>query len=125
MSQSIKRTYAFIDAANIIYGTITPNGEKRKLDFQKLYGYLEERYGAQDIFYFGDSDRNNLKQAQFYRLLQRIGYITVLKPTKRFTQPNGQFVTKANCDVDLTLYVLTTIDNYDDMILLSGDGDCK
>ena len=45
------KTFAFIDASNLFYG-----GEKSlgwKIDYQKLLGYLKEKYGVSLAFYFG------------------------------------------------------------------------
>lgn len=45
------RTFVFIDASNLFYG-----GEKSlgwKIDYKKFLGYLKEKYGANNIFYFG------------------------------------------------------------------------
>src|SRR3989337_721256 len=45
------RTYAFVDASNLFYG-----GEKSlgwKIDYQKLKKYLEDKYQADRILYFG------------------------------------------------------------------------
>ncbi|MDO8577373.1 MAG: NYN domain-containing protein [Candidatus Wildermuthbacteria bacterium] len=45
------RTLAFIDASNLFYG-----GEKSlgwKIDYQKLFVYLQKKYGVNKIFYFG------------------------------------------------------------------------
>lgn len=45
------KTYAFIDASNLFYG-----GEKSlgwKIDYEKLYKYLEEKYDVSVIYYFG------------------------------------------------------------------------
>lgn len=45
------RTFAFIDASNLFYG-----GEKSlgwKIDYRKLFQYLQEKYGVKKIFYFG------------------------------------------------------------------------
>ena len=36
----IRKTFAFIDASNIIYGT---RDEDWKVDFKKLFKYLKER----------------------------------------------------------------------------------
>ncbi len=44
-------TYVFIDASNLFYG-----GEKSlgwKIDYRKLLQYLERKYKASEIFYFG------------------------------------------------------------------------
>jgi uncharacterized LabA/DUF88 family protein len=117
------RTYVFIDAANIIYGTLTHEGEDWKLDFEKLYEYLKIRYEAEKIFYFGGIDKNNSKQSRFYSKLQHIGYITILKKAKYYKQSDGHMVKKANCDVDLTFYAMKTIHEYTGIILMSGDGD--
>ncbi|MCK9352470.1 MAG: NYN domain-containing protein [Candidatus Paceibacterota bacterium] len=46
-----KETFVFIDASNLFYG-----GEKSlgwKIDYEKLFGYLNEKYGAEKVFYFG------------------------------------------------------------------------
>ncbi|MBI2642655.1 MAG: NYN domain-containing protein [Candidatus Wildermuthbacteria bacterium] len=45
------RTLAFVDASNLFYG-----GEKSlgwKIDYQKLFTYLQKKYGINKIFYFG------------------------------------------------------------------------
>ena len=45
------KTFAFIDASNLFYG-----GEKSlgwKIDYKKLLGYLQEKYDASNVFYFG------------------------------------------------------------------------
>ncbi len=52
-----KDTYAFIDASNLFYG-----GEKSlgwKIDYEKLAGYLKEKYAAKKIFYFGGVETYN------------------------------------------------------------------
>jgi uncharacterized LabA/DUF88 family protein len=45
------RTYVYIDASNLFYG-----GKKSlgwSVDYEKLYQYLENRYQASQVFYFG------------------------------------------------------------------------
>lgn len=45
------KTIAFVDASNLFYG-----GEKSlgwKIDYQKLIGYLKEKYGVEKALYFG------------------------------------------------------------------------
>lgn len=114
------RTYAFIDASNIIYGT---RGEGWKVDFRKLIKYLKERYKYKEIYYFAGVEKNNKKQEKFYNLLQRISYGLVLKTVKIYIQPDGSKVRKANCDVDLTFYAMRDLDKFERVIFLSGDGD--
>jgi len=114
------KTYVFIDASNIIYGT---RDEGWKVDFKKLYKYLRERYSAKIIYYFGGKDENNEKQVGFYKLLDKIGFELILKPVKIFKQENGHQVRKANCDVDLTFYAMRDFTKYSRGIFLTGDGD--
>lgn len=116
----MKRTYAFIDASNIIYGT---RDEGWKVDFRKLIKYLRERYKCKKIYYFAGEDKNNKKQAKFYKKLETFGYELKLKPVKIYKQDDGGLVRKANCDVDLTFYAMRDISLYKKAIFLSGDGD--
>lgn len=114
------KTYAFIDASNIIYGT---RDDGWKVDFKKLYKYLVERYGCEVIYYFAGEYEGSPKQKSLYRMLEELGYSLMLKPVKMYRQPNGSFVRKANCDVDLTLTAMRDKDRFTHIILMSGDGD--
>ena len=45
------KSYAFIDASNLFYG-----GEKSlgwKIDYEKLFEYLKDKYSVEKVFYFG------------------------------------------------------------------------
>lgn len=114
------RTYAFIDAANIIYGT---RDEGWKMDFRKLIKYLKERYECDKIYYFAGLDKDNARQYRFYSKLNEFGYKLKLKPVKIYRQPGGTTVRKANCDVDLTFYAMRDITFFERVIFFSGDGD--
>lgn len=115
----MKKTYAFIDASNIIYGT---RNEGWKVDFKKLHKYLKERHKCAKIYYFAGKFKNSPKQAAFYTKLEEIGYQMIVKNVKIYFSGNKR-VRKANCDVDLTFYAMRDIDKYDRVIFLSGDGD--
>ena len=114
-----RKTYAFIDAANIIYGT---RDEGWKVDFERLFKYLKERYKCRRVYYFAGEFKKSPKQATFYKKLEEFGYDLVLKPVKIYTS-GGKRVRKANCDVDLTFYAMRDIDKFDVVVFLSGDGD--
>lgn len=54
-----KNTYAFIDASNLFYG-----GEKSlgwKIDYKKLFVYLQRKYGVKQALYFGGVEMHNYK----------------------------------------------------------------
>lgn len=70
------------------------------------------------------SIENNLQRIRFYKKLESFGYELFLKPVKIYpVNENGEMKKKANCDVDMTFYLMKEKDNFDKVIILSGDGD--
>lgn len=65
----------------------------------------------------------HLQRTRFYIKLQKFGYHLVTKPVKLYTQHDGSTQRKANCDVDMTFYLMKEKDSFDRAIILSGDGD--
>jgi len=65
----------------------------------------------------------HLQRVKFYLNLEKFGYKLVLKPVKLYRQDDGTQRRKANCDVDMTFYMMKEIDNLSTAIILSGDGD--
>lgn len=46
-----------------------------------------------------------------------------LKPVKTYFQDDGTTQRKANCDVEMAFYLMKEKDNFNRVIVLSGDGD--
>jgi len=65
----------------------------------------------------------HLQRVRFYLKLQNFGYKLHLKPVKLYDQDDGTTKRKANCDVDMAFYLMKERDNFDRVIVLSGDGD--
>lgn len=65
----------------------------------------------------------HLQNVRFYLKLTEFGYQLYLKPVKLYFQDNGEMKKKANCDVDMTFYIMKELKNYNRTIILSGDGD--
>jgi len=65
----------------------------------------------------------HLQRVRFYLKLQKFGYELHLKPVKLYEQEDGSTKRKANCDVDMTFLLMKEKDNFDRVIILSGDGD--
>ena len=65
----------------------------------------------------------HLQRVRFYLKLQKFGYELHLKPVKLYDQEDGSTKRKANCDVDMAFYLMKEKDNFDRVIILSGDGD--
>ena len=55
--------------------------------------------------------------------LSEFGYKLFLKPVKLYDQDDSGTKRKANCDVDMAFYLMKELDNFDRVIVLSGDGD--
>lgn len=126
MKKSIrgKITYAFIDSQNLNLGTsldISKNGKKIyigwKLDFKKFRQYLQDKYHVKKAFLFIGYIKAN---ESMYKNLRSYGYELIFKPTIK----DGQGKTKGNVDAELVLHeVGIEYNNYDNAIVVSGDGD--
>lgn len=65
----------------------------------------------------------HLQRIRFYLKLQKFGYRLYLKPVKIYYQENGSTQRKANCDVEMAFYLMKEHDNFNRVLILSGDGD--
>lgn len=65
----------------------------------------------------------HLQRAKFYQKLEQFGYKLFLKPVKLYKQEDGMTRRKANCDVDMAFHLMKEKDNFDRVLILSGDGD--
>ncbi len=104
--------YAFIDSQNL---NLAVRDQGWILDFEKFKKYLENKYSATKCFLFiGFIDENQ----SMYTALQKMGYIIIFKPTL-----TRQGTVKGNCDAELVLQTMIEIANYDQAIIVTGDGD--
>jgi len=67
--------------------------------------------------------KKNIQQTRFYRYLGQFGYKLFIKPVKLYKQQDGIERRKANCDVDMAFHLMKEKDNFDRVLVLSGDGD--
>src|SRR5579864_1559393 len=122
-------TYAFIDGQNLHLGVKKPverNGRRYpgwKLDFAKFHRYLRDRFKVKVAFLFigdtPDEDHRRLRAE-----LASYGYTIILKPVGEFRDEHGRPQYKGNVDTDIVLYAAAKeINNYDEAIIVSGDGD--
>ncbi len=65
----------------------------------------------------------HLQRVKFYFKLNEFGYALFLKPVKLYEQEDGATKRKANCDVDMAFHLMKEKDNFDKVVVLSGDGD--
>lgn len=126
------KTFVFIDASNLFYG-----GEKSlgwKIDYQinetvplkNLENHLtktlrseNEKLNEAEILLIS----RHLQRVKFYIRLEAFGYQLFLKPVKLYEQEDGTTKRKANCDVDMAFHLMKERDEFDRVIVLSGNGD--
>ena len=105
--------YAFIDSQNL---NLSIQQLGWKLDFAKFRVYLRDKYQVDKAFLFiGLIESNN----SLYESLQGAGYICIFKPTLKYKDGT----TKGNCDAELVLQAMIEYQNYNQAIIVTGDGD--
>jgi len=131
-------TYAFIDSQNLNLGTQRMGW---KLDWRKFRQFLEDKYGVTQAYMFiGYMSENE----SLYEYMHELGFLVVLKPTVDVSQSQSHHdathqaennnkpkdpeekeksIVKGNIDADLVLYTMKELANYDQAIIVSGDGD--
>lgn len=65
----------------------------------------------------------HLKRIRFYIKIEKFGFKLVLKPVKTYEDEDGHTKRKANCDVDMAFYLMRDQDEFERVLILSGDGD--
>jgi uncharacterized LabA/DUF88 family protein len=127
-------TYAFIDSQNLNLGTQRMGW---KLDWRKFRQYLADDYNVTKAYMFiGYMSENE----SLYEYMHELGFLVVLKPTidvtAQYEKDNPQTgpkkddekekekpIIKGNVDAELVLYAMKEIPNYQQAIIVSGDGD--
>lgn len=105
--------YAFIDSQNL---NLAIRDQGWALDFKRFRRYLEDKYGVTKAFIFIGYIPTN---ESLYTSLQKYGYILIFKPT--LTLPNGKV--KGNIDAELVLHAMIEYPNYEQAVIVTGDGD--
>jgi uncharacterized LabA/DUF88 family protein len=104
---------AFIDAQNVNLG-IQQLGWK--LDWRRFRVYLQEKYGVSQAFLFiGFTPKNKA----LYTFLQQAGFVLMFKET----YPDHDGKLKGNVDAELIMSVMTSLKEFDQAVVVSGDGD--
>lgn len=115
-----KQNYAFIDSQNLNLG-IQKNGWK--MDWRKFRAYLKKEHNvAQAYMFIGYMQEHEA----MYQQLHDAGYLIVLKPTVGMLasdEVKQKTTIKGNIDAELVLYAMKELPNYQQAIIVSGDGD--
>ena len=100
--------YAFIDGQNLYLETLKLG---RSIDYKKLKKYLFDKYKVEKVFYFIGYKKEN---KFVYNYLKKYGYQIIFK------EVIGK---KGNCDSDLIVKCFQEIENFNQAIIISSDGD--
>ena len=112
-----ERNIAFIDAQNLHLGT---QSAWWKVDFRKLRVYLQDKFHVEEAYFFlwfVNDDHQKM-----YRKIQRAWFIL------EFRDHNSHMLwqKKWNVDVDIVfevMHMLLEEDDFDKIVLVTGDGD--
>ena len=115
------RTAVFIDAANVFYSERTLGW---RIDYQRLADYLRSEIASVvGLYYYTGIIDTNENQRAFLKKLESFGYTVTAKEVKFIRLPGGSFTSKGNLDVELSLDTYIRRDQYDTLVLFSGDSD--
>lgn len=104
---------AFIDSQNVNLAILDQGW---KLDFCRFRRYLKDKYHVEKAFLFIGYLAEN---ESLYTYLQKCGYIVIFKPTLK--RKDGDV--KGNVDAELVLHAMIEYPQYDQAIIVTGDGD--
>ena len=111
--KKVASNYAFIDAQNLYLG-IQELGWK--LNYKRFRVYLKEKYGVEKAYMFmGFLPANQ----ELYNFLQTVGFVLVFKPILQ----DDQHPIKGNCDAELVLQAMIDLKDYEEALIVTGDGD--
>ena len=112
-----------LDGANFFYA-------QQKMDWwidpKRFLAWIEEQYGqiVDAYYYLGVPRQNKDKHQRYVKALQRMGFRVRTKPIKIYDKGDPEkHKAKANLDTSIVLDIMNGIDNFDLLVLISGDGD--
>lgn len=111
--------HAFIDGQNLWLGTRS-SSPSWTIDLKRFRIFLAERYKAQQAYYFMGAYEP--KNQDLYNTLQKYGYVVVFREHAEASLSHK----KGNADTDIVFEIMRELvdrEDFDKVILVSGDGD--
>jgi len=140
MKYTTKKRFAFID----VYNTVNTAEKLHNfvIDWARLYDYLKNKWKCEKIFFYSGIEIGDTNTEEEYKSLGGIGYEMRIKPTMSYRRKDktisiacskcGQENTKiipmgydkkSNCDSELTVDALESVQPETEMLIFTGDGD--
>jgi len=113
-------SYGWAGAANILYSQQTLGW---RMDYTKLKKYLDAECDLQGVYFYTGHVGSNDKQQSFLQKLRGLGFYVRSKEVKRIKTGMNTYVFKGNLDVELAVDAILHLEDYDTLILMSGDSD--
>jgi len=110
----------FIDASNILYSQKTFGF---RVDYGKLKDYFLANMDVFGFYYYTGKVGKLEHQLKFISRLEGLGFKVVAKEVKFIKINENKKIPKGNLDVELALDAFQLADNYQTLILCSGDSD--
>ncbi|HLO52328.1 MAG TPA: NYN domain-containing protein [Kamptonema sp.] len=126
MSNSMNRLSIFVDGNNMFYAQ-QKNGwffdPRRVLEYFKKGENVQPNVMLINAFWYtGLKDPQD--QRGFRDALISLGYTVRTKILKEYyDDASGRYSQKANLDIEIVVDMFNTVDQYDQVVLFSGDGD--
>lgn len=114
------KTAVFIDASNILYSQKTLGW---RMDYLKLKKYIESECKLVHMAFYTGKVGTDEKQEMFLSRLLRNGISVISKDVKFIKGEGGVIITKGNLDVELALDCFMKKNDFDTLVLFSGDSD--
>lgn len=110
----------FIDGANVFY---TQKHLGWNIDWKKTLQQVSKVFDVTEARYYTGIKNNDEGMKKFLQRLREIGMKTVTKPLKLIKDQKGNILFKSNCDVEMAVDILLEVNNFDTLVLFSGDSD--
>jgi len=119
----IKSNVAYIDGQNLFMGT-SKSDPKWQIDLARFRVYLQQKYNVDRAYYYLGYVQEGDNIEKLYEAVQAAGFILV------FREHNSAMLgkKKGNVDSDIIFSIMKRLflkDPFDNIILVSGDGDYK
>ncbi|HET8575062.1 MAG TPA: NYN domain-containing protein [Candidatus Paceibacterota bacterium] len=116
-----QNNYAFIDGQNLYFGTTTAS-EPWQVDLKRFRFYLKRKYNVCNAYYFLGYVQDG--REELYEKIQSAGFIL------NFREHNSAMLgkKKGNVDTDIVFTIMKKLykqEDFDKIILVSGDGDYR
>jgi len=119
ISKKLGKVAVFIDVANLEHSAKELN---IRIRYKKLAKFFSRKTKLVKINFY--SARFNTKsQNNFFTLLKKTGYRLVTKQLKHILDNKKGHLRKANFDVEITVDAMMALNEFDTMVLFSGDSD--